>query len=134
VAGLLIGLTLTGMTTRVVAVQTVDDIIANKKRLERLVKKTLAVLGAGSGDFHSCMNRLDFIDRQNLGSGYRDVPPNVAEAVTTALQHGLQLEPVFSGKAFAALLNTLSKFPDGELLFWNTHDQHSPAAKSEDKQ
>ena len=39
VAGLLIGLTLAGMATRVVAVQTVDGIIANKKRLERLVKR-----------------------------------------------------------------------------------------------
>jgi D-cysteine desulfhydrase len=134
VAGLLIGLTLADMATRVVAVQTVDGIIANQKRLERLVKKTLAVLGADSGHFHRCMSRLDFIDRQNLGSGYRDVPLNVAEAVTVARQHGLQLEPVFSGKAFAALLDTLPKFPNGELLFWNTHDQHNPAAISEGKQ
>ncbi len=131
VAGLLIGLTLAGMATRVVAVQTVDGIIANQKRLEQLVKRTLAILGAGSGDFHRCMDRLDFIDRRNLGNGYRDVPSNVAEAVTVALQHGLQLEPVFSGKAFAALLNTLPKFPNGELLFWNTHDQHNPTVISE---
>jgi D-cysteine desulfhydrase len=133
VAGLLIGLTLAGMATRVVAVQTVDGIIANQKRLERLVKKTLAVLGADGGLFHRCMNQLDFIDRQNLGSGYRDVPPKVAAAVVTARQHGLHLEPVFSGKAFAALLDALPKFPNGELLFWNTHDQHDPVAKSEDK-
>ena len=133
VAGLLIGLTLAGMATRVVAVQTVDGIIANQKRLERLVKKTLAVLGADGGLFHRCMNQLDFIDRQNLGSGYRDVPPKVVAAVVTARQHGLHLEPVFSGKAFAALLDALPKFPNGELLFWNTHDQHDPVAKSEDK-
>jgi len=134
VAGLLIGLTLAGMATRVVAVQTVDGIIANQKRLERLVKKTLAALGADSELFHRCMNRLDFIDRKNLGNGYRDVPPNVAEAVVTAMQHGLHLEPVFSGKAFAALLDALPKFPNGVLLFWNTHDQHDPMAKSEDRQ
>lgn len=131
VAGLLIGLAAAGLETRVVAVQTVDGIIANQRRLERLIRKTLAVLGTDQDFFRQCLERLEVIDGQNLGSGYRDVPPAVAEAVDVARQHGLNLEPVFSGKAFAALLDALPQFPDGELLFWNTHDQHNLPMESE---
>ena len=134
VGGLLIGLTLAGLATRVVAVQSVEGIIANQKRLERLVKNTLAVLAADKDNFRLCLNRLDFIDRKQLGSGYRDVPPQVAAAVVTARQNGLQLEPVFSGKAFAALLEMLPQFPNGELLFWNTHDQHASLPALEGRQ
>jgi len=131
VAGLLIGLWVAGLKTRVVAVQTVDGIIANQRRLERLIRKTLAVLGADQGFVHRCLERLEVIDGQNLGAGYRDVPSKVTEAVRAARQHGLQLEPVFSGKAFAALLDALPQFSNGELLFWNTHDQHKLPVEAE---
>ena len=123
VAGLLIGLALSGSTTRVVAVQTVEKVIANSRRLERLVKSTLAVLGFGRREFELCMHQLELIDQSQLGRGYRDATSSVHQAVALAGQHGLRLEPVFSGKAFAALLRALPEFPNGELLFWNTHDQ-----------
>lgn len=131
VAGLLIGFTLAGMSTRVVAVQTVERIIANRNCLERLVKKTLAILQLEPGLLDSCMNRLLIIDRHNLGRHYRDVPPQVVHAVATAREYGLALEPAFSGKAFASLLDDLSQYPHEELLFWNTHNQQSLGNKLE---
>lgn len=124
VAGLLIGLTLADLRTRVVAVQTVENFIANPGCLRRLIQKTLALLGEGDGCFSECWSRLELVDKANLGAGYRDVPPNVSQAVAIAEMHGLRLEPVFSGKALAALLSAAPDFPKGELLFWNTHDQH----------
>jgi 1-aminocyclopropane-1-carboxylate deaminase/D-cysteine desulfhydrase-like pyridoxal-dependent ACC family enzyme len=51
-------------------------------------------------------------------------------AISVAAKHELCLDPAFSGKAFAALLEALPQFPNGELLFWNTHDQHGPSAGS----
>lgn len=124
VAGLLIGLALAGVDTRVVAVQTVERIIANRNRLERLVKRTLPFIESKDRMFHRCMERLEVIDSRFLGKGYRDIPTEVVTAVGTAAQHGLVLEPVFSGKALAALLDQLSKDGEQELLFWNTHDAH----------
>jgi D-cysteine desulfhydrase len=123
VAGLMIGLALTGGQTRVVAVQAVDRVIANCGRLERLVKQTLSLPGFDRSMFGQCMRRLEMIDRRYLGRGYRDIPCATQSAVELAAHHGLSLEPAFSGKAFAGMLDALPEFPDGELLYWNTHDQ-----------
>lgn len=125
VAGLLVGLALAGATTRVVAVQAVESVIANRRRLERLVKNTLKLLGLDQPDVGPCLRQLELIDTRHLGRGYRDIPKTTETAVAIALEHGLRLEPAFSGKAFASMLDSLAEFPDGELLFWNTHDQQS---------
>lgn len=127
VAGLLIGFALAGVRTRVIAVRTVERIIARRSRLERLVRQTLTVLGFPTSLLPACLQRLELIDDAQLGRGFRDVPASVATAVTQAAAYGLALEPVFSGKAFAALLNALTAAEGGELLFWNTHD-HRPTS------
>jgi D-cysteine desulfhydrase len=124
VAGLLIGLALGGASTRVVAVRTVEGIVANRRRLERLMKRTLELLRLGHRDFERCLQHLELIDNSHLGRGFRDVPMSTATAVAVAAGLGLRLEPVFSGKAFASLLQSLPGSADGELLFWNTHDHH----------
>lgn len=125
VAGLLIGLALAGATTRVVAVQTVESFIANRRRLGRLVRSTLALLGLGAEDFGRCLRQLELIDSRYLGRGYRDVPTRTETALATAAKQGLRLESAFSGKAFAAMLDALPEFPNDELLFWNTHDRQN---------
>lgn len=126
VAGLLIGLALSESTTRVVAVQTVESFIANRRRLKRLVKKTLNLLGFPSSDSDRCMDRLELIDSSQLGNGYRGITAATVDAMQIARQCHLELEPAFSGKAFAAMLNALRENRDGKLLFWNTH--HQPGA------
>jgi D-cysteine desulfhydrase len=130
VAGLLIGLALAGATTRVVAVRTVESIIANRRRLERLVNNTLSLLGSANVSFERCLNQLEMVDDQQLGRGYRDVPPATRAAISAAAKHELRLDSAYSGKAFAALLEALPQFPDGELLFWNTHDQQGSLAST----
>jgi 1-aminocyclopropane-1-carboxylate deaminase/D-cysteine desulfhydrase-like pyridoxal-dependent ACC family enzyme len=118
----------------VVAVQTVETIIANRRRLERLVKNTLSLLGSGKENVERCFNQLELIDARQLGQGYRDVPTATRAAISAAAKHELYLDPAFSGKAFAALLDALPQFPDGELLFWNTHDQNgTPTGKGGDQ-
>lgn len=123
VAGLLIGLAMAGAKTRVVAVQTVESVIANRLRLKQLVSGTLRLLGFGRQEFALCLRQLERIDRRQLGKGYRDIPSATQQAVNLAIKQFLRLEPAFSGKAFAALLEELPEFPNGELLFWNTHAQ-----------
>jgi D-cysteine desulfhydrase len=132
VAGLLIGLAASKSPARVVAVQAVESIIANRRRLAALIRRTLAWLRttqgaprAGSGetgadnpcdnpceacaglDARDCLARLRCIDARFLGRGYRDVPAPVVSAVSFARQAGLELEPAFSGKALACLLADL---------------------------
>jgi len=124
----LIGLAMAGAKTRVAAVQTVESVIANRRRLESLVNRTLKLLGFGQQEFGLCLERLEQIDRGQLGKGYRDITVPTQKAVDLAVKHGLRLEPAFSGKAFATLLEALPEFPNDELLFWNTHDQSGDSA------
>ena len=125
VAGILIGLALVGSPVRVVAVQTVEGIIANRGRLNRLIKATLPLIGVAETFSTSCLERLETIDRRFLGTGYRDIPLPVSSAVRLASDFGLDLEPVFSGKALASLLDARAQNGCGELLFWNTHSRQS---------
>jgi D-cysteine desulfhydrase len=131
VAGLLVGLALADAKTRVVAVRTVESVIANRRRLERLVKGTLELLGLDRQYLGLCLHRLELIDSRQLGRGYRATTSTTKEAVAIAATHDLSLDPVFSGKAFASMLDALPGFPDGDLLFWNTHDQQHGPTKAE---
>ena len=116
VAGLLIGLTATGSTTRVVAVQTVESIIANRRRLERLLKNTLSLLDFGEVSLERCLNQLEMIDDHQLGRGYRDVPAGTRAAISVGAKYELYLDPAFSGKAFAALLRP---FHNPQMVSWS---------------
>ena len=69
VAGLLIGLTCSQSRSKVVAVRTVEPIIANQTRLRRLIRQTLALLGLEPSGVPLCLSRLEFIPSGKLGRG-----------------------------------------------------------------
>lgn len=123
VAGLLIGLTLAELPTCVVAVRTIEPIIANKFRLSRLVLGALNHLQLPKSFYKAAMNRLEYIDGNWLGKGYGYATPESQKAVELMVKIDVDLEPVFTGKTMAAMLNQLSEYPCGELLFWNTHSR-----------
>ena len=59
-----------------------------------------------------------------LGPGYGHVTPEAEAALEIARERaGLELEPVYTGKALAALLalNERGAFGEGPVLFLNTH-------------
>lgn len=123
-AGLLVGLGCSRLATRVVAVRTVERLIANERRLREQVRSTVELLGLDRTVEERCLARLDRIDVSQLGSGYRDATERSLEAVARARACGLELEPAFSGKCLASLLEALRTRQPGPLLFWNTHDQN----------
>ena len=128
-AGLLIGLELAHAAIEVVAVQTVQSVIANRRRVETLMRRTLRLITPESAAVASrAAKRLRIV---NSGEGERRFRQFSAEGrLATSIAHdlGLELEPVFSGKAFAALLRHQELERDGMLLFWNTHDQSAGRA------
>jgi D-cysteine desulfhydrase len=125
VAGLLIGLALLSTSTRVVAVRTVDRILTPLSKLKRLVAATLRHLDLPPSVLPCALARLERIDDRYLGRGYRDMPEKTRQAVARMQTSGLSLEPVYSGKAMACLLDELANHPPGTMLFWNTHDRPS---------
>lgn len=123
VAGLLIGLSLAEVPTHVVAVRTIEPVIANKFRLSKLVLGALKLLQLPKSFYKTAMNHLEYIDGNWLGKGYGYSTPESQKAVELMVKIDVDLEPVFTGKTMAAMLNRLSEYPNGELLFWNTHSR-----------
>ncbi len=126
-AGLLIGLALAGMRTKVVAVQAVEGVIANRRNLRRLAARTLKRLGLAGVGIDAVMERLERIDDTALGRGYRDVSSGAREAMVEMAGQPLALDPAFTAKAFAAMRQDRARGYRGTTLFWNTHSQETPA-------
>ena len=123
VAGLLIGLAITKTPARIVAVQTAERVIAGHAPLQKLVHRTLDLLDGPRSLFTLSMEHLHKIESVFMGAGYRDTPEESLSAVQWMKERGVFLEPVFTGKAAAALLAEARTKPKEQLLFWNTHDQ-----------
>lgn len=104
-AGLLVGCELLGLHTRVVGVSPMSDsheaYIAPSGVLD-LVRQTASALG-----FESRVTLDDILaDSDFVGPGYGQVNDATIEAIRTlASVEGVLLDPVYTGKAFAALLS-----------------------------
>ena len=126
-AGLLAGLRLAGLRSRLVAVRVVPRIISNGHATVRLANATLALL-ARMG-YHHGARRLTTRDltvvHDQAGGGYGAPTGRAAEAIALAAQHGgLHLEQTYTGKTLAALVadgrsGRLGR--DATVLFWNTY-------------
>jgi D-cysteine desulfhydrase len=130
-AGLVAGLRLAGLATRVVGVLVTDILPPNAARLAAQARSTLRFLNhldaklprlpIGSKDF-------DLV-RDELGPGYGASTPAAERAVRIAAGAGLALETTYTGKCLAALLARLREAsPDEPVLFWNTYNAVDVAA------
>jgi D-cysteine desulfhydrase len=122
-AGLVAGLALAGLRTRVVGVLATDILAPSPRRLARMARATLRDLRRrlprvpeariGERDF-------DFV-RSQLGPGYGAATAAARAAVAEAAAHGVPLETTYTGKCFAAVLERLRQGRlRGPILFWNT--------------
>jgi D-cysteine desulfhydrase len=124
-AGLMLGMKLAGLRTRVVAILVTDKLRLSRRTVARLALRTLALLrrrGAAVPAISISADDLDVKTRW-LGAGYGHPTPNAEWARTLAAREGLALEPVYTGKAMAALLELRGEgaLGPGPVLFWNTH-------------
>jgi D-cysteine desulfhydrase len=121
-AGLLLGLRLAGLRTRVVGVVVNDTLRLDPPVLARLARRSLRLLrrrgaripgpGPGPGDIT--------VTREFLGAGYGHATPESRAALASA---DLELDPVYTAKAMAGLLGMArdGALGDGPVLFVNTH-------------
>ena len=123
-AGLLLGLRLAGLRSRLVVVW-VDDLLAVSPRaIAALANRAGRLLGR-----HGCVpprvgpDDFDFLDGY-IGRGF-GWPTFAGEraAAQLAEAHGLRLDPDFTAKAAAAFLNAAigRAAPRGPLLYWHTY-------------
>lgn len=124
-AGLLLGVRLAGLRTRVVGVVVNDTLRLDSTTLIGLARRTAKLLEKrGAGPVPALDETRLLLVRGWLGEGYGHPVP-AAERVRerAAEREGLSLEPVYTAKAAAALraLNEEGRFGDGPVLFLQTN-------------
>ncbi len=121
VAGLMVGLGLAGLRTRVHAVLVNDKLRLDKPRLTRLAQRTRRLLRRRGAELPAApLAELDVV-RDFMGAGYGHPIPQAGDAIRRAREAAdLTLESVYTGKTMAAVLAGAIR-GDGPLLYWHTH-------------
>jgi len=123
-AGLAVGLAAAGLTTQVVAVRVVPRAVANAMVMGSMVKRAVAHLRALDARFPDVVGTaraLLSIDGEEYGDGYGAPTPYGRAATRAAATAGLELDPTYTAKAFAAMLRQAANERAGQrLLFVHT--------------
>jgi D-cysteine desulfhydrase len=126
-AGLVLGLRVAGLSTRVIAVQVIADDAGDAQRLLDLVTETESVLHGTDGSFpvsEWSVNDFD-VAKGFVGEGYAVPTPEAAEAIALAADAaGLALEATYTAKTLAALLahGRAGVLAGRNVVFWNTYN------------
>lgn len=119
-AGMMVGAKALGFAGRIEGISVSRTKETLKPRLEELVADTAAFLGLdlsfASEDF--------IIHDDYLGEGYGKMGPPEREAIRLAARtEGLLVDPVYTGRALAGLIDLIRRGvfgPDETVLFWHT--------------
>lgn len=126
VAGLLLGLAVAGLRTRVIGVVVNDGIDLGADAIAALANATGDLLRERGANDVPTVRATDVEARTEwLGATYGDPTPASVAMVAAAAAAGLEIEPVYTGKALAAVADLAGPGqPDGltgPVLWMNTH-------------
>ena len=126
-AGLLAGLKLAGLRSRLVCVLVNDLIRVDERTVARLAGRTLRLLHKHGVSVADAPGAADLsLERDWLGPGYGHSTP-AADRATELFgeREDVVLEPVYTAKAAAALLelNRRGAFGPGPVLYWHTYSR-----------
>jgi D-cysteine desulfhydrase len=120
-AGLALGFRLAGLRTRVLGAVVNDSIPLDAPTLVRLANATGDLLRERGATGVPTLTAGDLDARDDwLGTTYGDPTPASVRMVEAAAAQGMELEPVYTGKALAAIADLGSSLP-GPVLWLNTH-------------
>ena len=118
-AGLLLGLAVSGMKTRILAVRASAFASGNSVTIAALARRTAGFYGFDmAGEVRADMVR---VVHDQIGRGYGYPTPQAQKAleITRDLE-GIPLDPVYTAKAMAGLEAAAGSL-DGTVVFWNTY-------------
>ena len=128
-AGLALGLGLGGLSCTVRAVSVVEWPLARKARLRSLVAAAARYVSerAGVAVDPALAVPIELV-RDQLGRGYGEASPASLAATEILRREGVPAEPVYTGKAMAALLDDAARgrLAPRALLWCTTHAPHLP--------
>ena len=128
-AGLALGCAMAGMKTRVVGVRVVEQLICNGPLTRLLMRRTLGLLRRLAGPLARPRELQLAVAHRQFGGRYGR-PTEAARAAIQLLRdsEGLKLEPTYTGKALAAMLEYCKGPGKGRrVLFWNTYNGQDTA-------
>jgi D-cysteine desulfhydrase len=117
--GLSVGLALAGVRSTVTAVAVVEPVLSRPSRLDALRGALLAELHRFGLEAPRSGVRLS-VDRSHLGRGYAKPTREAVEACVRFQSLGIRLEPVYTGKAVAAILKDARCLGLRRVLYWHT--------------
>lgn len=124
VAGLLAGLPLAGLDSRIVAVTATRAPTTWRPFVRRLARATARRIARESGEQDAAGVPLDGmrIERRFLGAGFGRPSGGGSAAQAMAMElEGLSLDPVYTAKSMAALIELSQRGAlSGPVLFWHT--------------
>ena len=129
VVGLLLGLRLTRLKSRLIAVRASNPSTSSAYKLKQLYDATQQWLRAGDSSFPELpLDETAFsIDGRHLGEGYALPTAEGRHAMKLARdQEGLELELTYTAKALSALIVDAPKLRGQPILLWNTHAGPAP--------
>ncbi len=124
VAGLLVGLAIAGLHTRVVGVRVVPRAVANRWRVLRLARQTRLLLSRLASEALPAIDpqRLE-IEQGAYGVAYgRETDDGRKASRSLRAAGGPRLDGTYSAKAFGSALDRARRVPDEGVLFWLTFD------------
>jgi D-cysteine desulfhydrase family pyridoxal phosphate-dependent enzyme len=125
-AGLLAGRRLSERGPRVRAIGVADDIYPDMRaRYAEIASDALELIGGATGAIGPADVELDM---RFLGDGYAKPTAEALEAIRLlARTEGIACDPVYSGKALAALVAAAraGELGDGATVFWHTGGYHA---------
>jgi D-cysteine desulfhydrase len=123
-AGLLLGARLAGLQSRIVGVRIIEEGIANRSKIARMVNRAARYLRRCDPAVPSLRitpQDVALLDGY-VGPGYAHPTPESRQAVELlARLEGLPLETTYTGKAMAALLDHAGRHHGARLLFVDTY-------------
>ncbi|MEE9608997.1 MAG: pyridoxal-phosphate dependent enzyme [Myxococcota bacterium] len=133
-AGLVVGLRLAGLATRVVGVLVTDILPPSPRSLRRAARALLRRLRRADPrvpEVRISHQHFELV-REQLGPGYGAATAAGREAVEAAAACGLSLETTYTGKCLAEIRERARRglLPKGPILFWNTHNGVDVAARA----
>jgi D-cysteine desulfhydrase family pyridoxal phosphate-dependent enzyme len=119
-AGLILGARLFGYKGKILGISVDEQEDALQQRVARLANETSDFLGENI----SFSNDEILVNANYLGGGYGIMGEFEREAILKFAQHeGLLLDPVYTGRAAAGLIDLIKKgffSPNEKILFWHT--------------
>ena len=134
-AGLAIGLAMSGINARVEAVRVSMTSICNDISMQRLIKKTIAMMTRIDSSIPAELaTRVNIRLRDSyFAGGYAHSDKATDDAVQFAADElGLDLETTYTGKAMVALLGDSGTRGNENILFWNTYNSQPVLAQASD--